>query len=108
MLLSRKMLQRILGVLWLIDGIIQLFPQMWTMNMVNGIMKPMLNGQPGFVEPSLQFIVTQTTSHLFEVNSAHLRRPDLSWSRLPVSLRSLGEMAGVRLHRVGFHRLVWW
>ena len=68
MLLSRKMLQRILGVLWLIDGIIQLFPQMWTMNMVNGIMKPMLNGQPGFVEPSLQFIVTQTTSHLFEVN----------------------------------------
>ena len=68
MLLSRKMLQRVLGVLWLIDGIIQLFPQMWTMNMVNGIMKPMLNGQPGFVEPSLQFIVTQTTSHLFEVN----------------------------------------
>ena len=68
MLLSRKMLQRILGVLWLIDGIIQLFPQMWTMNMVNGIMKPMLNGQPGLFQPSLQFIVTQTTLHLFEVN----------------------------------------
>jgi hypothetical protein len=68
MLLSRKMLQRVLGVLWLIDGIIQLFPQMWTMNMVNGIMKPMLNGQPGLFEPSLQFIVAQTTTHLFEVN----------------------------------------
>ncbi len=68
MLLSRKMLQQILGVLWLIDGIIQLFPQMWTMNMVNGIMKPMLNGQPGIFEPSLKFIVTQTTLHLVEVN----------------------------------------
>ncbi|HEX6481154.1 MAG TPA: hypothetical protein VF043_20135 [Ktedonobacteraceae bacterium] len=68
MLLSRKTLQRVLGVLWLIDGLLQLQPQMFTMNMVNGVMKPMLNGQPGFVEPSLQFIVNQTTLHLIEVN----------------------------------------
>lgn len=68
MLLSRKALQRLLGVLWLIDGLLQLQPQMFTMNMVNGIMKPMLNGQPGLFEPSLQFIVTQTTLHLTAVN----------------------------------------
>ena len=68
MLLSRIVLQRILGVLWLIDGLLQLQPQMFTMNMVNGIMKPMLNGQPGLFEPSLQFIVNQTTLHLTEVN----------------------------------------
>ena len=68
MLLSRKTLQRVLGVLWFIDGLLQLQPQMFTMNMVNGVMKPMLNGQPGFVEPSLQFIVNQTTLHLIEVN----------------------------------------
>ncbi len=68
MLLSRKVLQRILGVLWLIDGLLQFQPQMFTMNMVNGIMKPMLTGQPGFVGPSLQFIVTQTTLHLTAVN----------------------------------------
>src|SRR5579863_6815158 len=68
MLLSRKALQRVLGVLWLIDGLLQFQPQMFTMNMVNGIMKPMLNGQPGFIGPSLQFIVNQTTLHLFEVN----------------------------------------
>jgi hypothetical protein len=68
MLLSRKALQRILGVLWLIDGLLQLQPQMFTMNMVNGIMKPMLHGQPGLFEPSLQFIVTQTTLHLTAVN----------------------------------------
>jgi hypothetical protein len=68
MLLSRKALQRVLGVLWLIDGLLQLQPQMFTMNMVNGIMKPMLQGQPGLIEPSLQFIVNQTTLHLIEVN----------------------------------------
>ncbi len=68
MLLSRKALQRVLGALWLIDGLLQLQPQMFTMNMVNGIMKPMLQGQPGLVEPSLQFIVNQTTLHLIEVN----------------------------------------
>jgi len=68
MLLSRKALQRVLGALWLIDGLLQLQPQMFTMNMVNGVMKPMLQGQPGFLEPSLQFIVTQTTLHLIEVN----------------------------------------
>lgn len=68
MLLSRKLLQRILGVLWLIDGLLQLQPLMFTGNMINGIMRPMLVGQPGFLEPGLQFIVTQTTVHLVEVN----------------------------------------
>jgi len=68
MLFSRKVLQRILGALWLIDGLLQFQPQMFTMNMVNGIMKPMLNGQPGLFEPSLQFIVNQTTLHLTAVN----------------------------------------
>lgn len=68
MLLSRKALQRVLGLLWLIDGLLQLQPQMFTMNMVNGVMRPMLQGQPGLVEPSLQFIVNQTTLHLIEVN----------------------------------------
>lgn len=68
MLLSRKALQRILGVLWLIDGLLQLQPLMFTGNMINSIMRPMLQGQPGFIEPSLQFIVTQTTLHLMAVN----------------------------------------
>jgi hypothetical protein len=68
MIFSRKVLQYILGALWLIDGLLQLQPQMFTMNMVNGVMKPMLDGQPGFIEPSLQFIVNQTSFHLIAVN----------------------------------------
>ena len=68
MLLSRKVLQRVLGALWLIDGLLQLQPQMFTANMINGVMKPMLQGQPGLIEPSLQFIVAQTTLHITAVN----------------------------------------
>ncbi len=68
MLLSRKVLQRVLGALWLIDGLLQFQPQMFTMDMVNGVMKPMLAGQPAIFEPSLQFIVTQTILHLTAVN----------------------------------------
>jgi hypothetical protein len=68
MLLSRKTLQRILGALWLIDGLLQLQPLMFTGNMINNIMRPMLQGQPGLLEPSLQFIVNQTTLHLAVVN----------------------------------------
>jgi hypothetical protein len=68
MLLSRKALQRVLGVLWLIDGLLQLQPRMFTGDMINGVMRPMLQGQPGLLEPSLQYIVTQTTLHLTAVN----------------------------------------
>lgn len=68
MLLSRAWLRRILGLLWLIDGLLQLQPQMFTMNMVNGVMRPMLEGQPGPVEANLQLIVQITTAHLTAVN----------------------------------------
>ncbi|HEY6539751.1 MAG TPA: hypothetical protein VIZ18_02395 [Ktedonobacteraceae bacterium] len=68
MLLSRKTLQLILGFLWLIDGLLQLEPLMFTGNMINSIMRPMLKGQPGFIEPSLQFVVNQTTLHLALAN----------------------------------------
>ncbi len=68
MLLSRKMLQRILGTLWLIDGLLQLQPEMFTMNMVNGVMKPMLEGQPGLIGANLQWIVQVTTENLTAVN----------------------------------------
>jgi hypothetical protein len=68
MLLSRQHLRQLLGLLWLIDGLLQLQPQMWTMNMVNGIMKPMLAGQPQPIERNLQWIVQVTTQHLVLVN----------------------------------------
>src|SRR5215467_6105564 len=68
MLLSRRGLQRILGVIWLIDGLLQLEPRMFTGNMINGVMKPILEGQPGFLEPIFQFIVNTITLNLAAVN----------------------------------------
>ncbi|HLJ34978.1 MAG TPA: hypothetical protein VKU38_15080 [Ktedonobacteraceae bacterium] len=68
MLISRKRLTQLLGLLWLIDGILQLQPQMFTMNMVNGVMRPMLDGQPAVVESSLNWIVQVTTQNLILVN----------------------------------------
>ena len=68
MLLSRKALQRVLGALWLIDGLLQSQPRMFTGDMINGVMRPMLLGQPGLFAPSLQYIVNQTTLHLVAVN----------------------------------------
>jgi hypothetical protein len=68
MLLTRKQLCRVIGVLWLIDGLLQLQPQMFTMNMVNGVMVPTVQSQPGVVAASLRYIIAVTTTHLTAVN----------------------------------------
>ena len=68
MLFSRKLLQRILGALWLIDGLLQLQPQMFTMHMVNIVMQPMLQGQPPLIGANLQWIIDVTTQHLTAFN----------------------------------------
>lgn len=68
MLLSQRRLRVILGGLWLVDGVLQLFPQMWTANMINGIMVPIEQGQPGAIASSLHVIITTTSAHLVLVN----------------------------------------
>src|ERR1700736_4312901 len=68
MLLSRKLLLRILGGLWLIDGLLQLQPKMFTMDMVNGIMLPTVHAQPYPIAASLQWIIAMTTLHLILIN----------------------------------------
>lgn len=68
MLLSQKLLRQILGALWLFDGLLQLQPQMFTMFMVNSIMKPIVQNQPGPIASSLNWIVAMTTLHLTLVN----------------------------------------
>jgi hypothetical protein len=68
MLLSRKLLLRILGALWLLDGLLQLQPKMFTMNMVNSVLVPTLQGQPALIASNLQWIIDITTQHLIVVN----------------------------------------
>lgn len=68
MFFSRKLVRRILGVLWLIDGLLQLQPQMFTANMINGVLQPMLQGQPAPVAANLQVVVTMIGQHLILFN----------------------------------------
>lgn len=68
MLLSKKHLRYILGTLWLIDGILQVQPQMFTTNMINSVLLPTLGDQPAPVAASLHFITIMITQHLVFFN----------------------------------------
>jgi len=68
MLLSERRLRRILGVIWVVDGLLQLQPHMFGMNMINGIMGPMINSQPGLIARNLAWITSVTQQNLFFVN----------------------------------------
>jgi hypothetical protein len=68
MLLSDTRLRQIMGILWLLDGLLQVQPQMFTMNMVNGVMTPTVNGQPAPVAASLHWIISITTQYLVPIN----------------------------------------
>jgi len=68
MLLSLKRIRQIIGVLWIIVGLLQLQPQMFTMNMVNKVLDPISDGQPAFLAANLQWIVTVITHNLTAAN----------------------------------------
>lgn len=68
MLLSDTQLRQILGVIWLLDGLLQIQPQMFTMNMVNGVMQPTVDGQPALIATSLHWIIGVTTQYLVPIN----------------------------------------
>jgi hypothetical protein len=68
MLLSLKRIRQILGVLWLIDGLLQLQPLMFTMDMVNKVIDPITAGQPALIASNLQWIVTVITKNLVAAN----------------------------------------
>lgn len=68
MVLTQTWLRRILGVLWLVDAILQVQPQMFTTNMIDSVLLPTLNAQPAPVAASLHFITVAISQHLVFVN----------------------------------------
>jgi len=66
--ISAVWLRRIVGLLWLIDGLLQLQPAMFTMNMINGIMAPVSQGQPAPIAANLKWIIAFTTQNLVPIN----------------------------------------
>ncbi len=68
MILSQTRLRQILGVIWIIDGLLQLQPQMFTSSMISGIMVPMTQSQPWPIASSLHWIVHVLTYNLALMN----------------------------------------
>jgi hypothetical protein len=58
------LLTALLGALWLIDGILQLQPQMFSQNFIDGVLAANLAGQPAFMVDLITFGI-----RVFEVNT---------------------------------------
>jgi hypothetical protein len=67
-LISRRRIRQGLGVFWLLAGLLQLQPSMFTANLVTGIMQPVTQGQPGLVVDTIQPIINLTAHFLVPVN----------------------------------------
>lgn len=68
MVFSQKLLRYALGILWLIDALFQVQPQMFTTNMINSVLLPTLSSQPAPVASSLYAITLMITQHLVFFN----------------------------------------
>ncbi len=64
----RLTLQRTLGVLWIFDGLLQLQPLMFTMDMETNVMRPLLSHQPQWLLAVLLWAVRLFSSHLLAGN----------------------------------------
>jgi hypothetical protein len=57
-----------LGVLWLLDGFLQMQPGMFTMDMVSTIMQPAATGQPAWLTALISWSIRLVTPHLIAFN----------------------------------------
>ncbi|MCL6596875.1 MAG: hypothetical protein K6V73_11820, partial [Firmicutes bacterium] len=67
--MDRRTLRRLLGGLWLLDGMLQLQPGMWTMNMVNQTMVQAAGDQPAPLAHLIIWGQTVVTAHLVAFNA---------------------------------------
>jgi len=65
---SDRLLRQGLGVLWLLDGLLQMQPGMFTMDMVSTIMQPAATGQPGWLTALVDWSIRLVTPHLVLFN----------------------------------------
>ncbi|MCL5445392.1 MAG: hypothetical protein M1121_04950 [Actinobacteria bacterium] len=67
--LTRRSLTIALGVLWFVDGLLQLQPFMFTKGFLTGILAPMTVGQPGFIAATMEAIDRFIAPHLVAWNA---------------------------------------
>ena len=55
---TRRGIQIALGLLWLLDGVLQLQPGMFTASFASNVIAPAAEGQPAFVSAPMHFVIT--------------------------------------------------
>lgn len=68
MLLSQKVLQRVLGIAWLLDGLLKLQPRLFTFDLARTVLLREIVYQPAPIAANLQVIGDVYTSHLILAN----------------------------------------
>ncbi len=102
---ARRVLQVGLGVLWMVDGCLQLQPAMFTRALVESVWRPMLQGQPGWLAGLIAWSIRMAAPHLVAFN--------LALALTQVAIGALMVTRGARAARVGlwcsavFAAVVW-
>ncbi len=65
---SRRWLQTILGIIWFIDGILQLKPQMFTSQFISQVLLPAAQGQPFWIGHTITWAANVVAPHIFFYN----------------------------------------
>ncbi len=61
--ITKRSIQIALGLLWLLDGVLQLQSQMFTSSFANNVIAPAAQGQPAFVSDPMHLGITVILSH---------------------------------------------
>lgn len=69
-LVSPRFLRRALGGLWLLDGLLQLQPAMFTRTLISQIMEPAVQGQPALMVSVMQPMINLIAHHIVPFNAA--------------------------------------
>lgn len=64
MLLTRRALQTILGIIWLLDGLLQLKPQMFTQAFISQVILPVAQSQPAWIAHSVTWAAHVISPHI--------------------------------------------
>ena len=68
LIISRRWLQGILGVIWFVDGILQLKPQMFTNQFIGQVLLPAAQGQPFGIGQSITGMANMVAPHILVFN----------------------------------------
>ncbi len=68
-MISRRVIQTLLGVVWFVDGLLQLKPQMFTPAFIKEVILPTGNGEPRFVSAIVNWGAGITVGHIALWNS---------------------------------------